>query len=62
MLSAQLICHDFSVEGTGPALTIDYDAGELLHIKGVGLVFRRRWRRVTTGCFNRYLRDMVLLA
>ena len=39
VFSAQLICHDFSVEGTGPALTIDYDAGELLHIKGVGLVF-----------------------
>lgn len=38
VLSAQVICYDFVVNGSGAAFTIDYDPGNLFHLKGVGLV------------------------
>jgi hypothetical protein len=38
VVSAQLICYDFQVNGSGSAFTIDYDADKLFHLKGVGLV------------------------
>ena len=38
VLSAQVICYDFVVNGSGSAFTIDYDEGVLFHVKGVGLV------------------------
>jgi hypothetical protein len=38
VLSAQVICYDFVVNGSGAAFTIDYDPGNLFHVTGVGLV------------------------
>jgi hypothetical protein len=38
VLSAQVICYDFVVNGSGAAFTINYDEGLLFHVKGVGLV------------------------
>jgi hypothetical protein len=38
VLSAQTICYDFVVNGSGSAFTIDYDEDVLFHVKGVGLV------------------------
>ena len=38
VLSAQVICYDFAIEGSGSAFTINYDPGSLFHVKGVGLV------------------------
>jgi Putative Flp pilus-assembly TadE/G-like len=38
VLSAQVICYDFVVNGSGAAFTIDYNEGELFHVQGVGLV------------------------
>jgi hypothetical protein len=38
VLSAQVICYDFVVNGSGSAFTIDYDPGNLFHVTGVGLV------------------------
>jgi hypothetical protein len=37
-LSAQVICYNFQVNGSGSSFTIDYDPGSLFHLKGVGLV------------------------
>jgi hypothetical protein len=37
-LSAQVICYDFTVNGSGAAFTIDYDPGLLFHVRGTGLV------------------------
>ena len=36
--SAQVICWNFIVNGSGAAFTIDYDPDDLLHVTGVGLV------------------------
>ncbi len=38
VLSAQVICYDFVVNGSGAAFTIRYDEELLFHVKGVGLV------------------------
>ena len=38
VVSAQVICYDFQVNGSGSAFTIDYDPDNLFHLKGVGLV------------------------
>jgi hypothetical protein len=38
VLSAQVICYDFVVNGSGAAFTIDYDPGSLFHVLGTGLV------------------------
>jgi hypothetical protein len=38
VLSAQVICYDFDVNGSGAAFTISYDEDLLFHVKGVGLV------------------------
>ena len=38
VLSAQVICYDFLVNGSGSAFTINYEPDELFHLKGVGLV------------------------
>ncbi len=38
VLSAQVICYDFVVNGSGAAFTINYDADSLFHLRGVGLV------------------------
>jgi hypothetical protein len=38
VLSAQVICYSFQVNGSGSAFTIDYDPDKLFHVKGVGLV------------------------
>jgi hypothetical protein len=38
VVSAQIICYDFVVNGSGSAFTIDYDPDNLFHLKGVGLV------------------------
>jgi hypothetical protein len=38
VLSAQVICYDFVVNGSGAAFTINYDENLLFHVKGVGLV------------------------
>lgn len=37
-LSAQVICYDFQVNGSGASFLIGYDPGKLFHVKGVGLV------------------------
>jgi putative Flp pilus-assembly TadE/G-like protein len=37
-ISAQLICFDFQVNGSGAAFTINYRPDDLFHLKGVGLV------------------------
>jgi hypothetical protein len=36
--SAQVICFNFTVNGSGSAFTIDYDADNLFHLRGTGLV------------------------
>jgi hypothetical protein len=36
--SAQVICYNFQVNGSGSSFTIDYDPDKLFHLKGVGLV------------------------
>lgn len=38
VLSAQVICYNFQVNGSGSAFTINYDPDNLFHLKGVGLV------------------------
>lgn len=38
VVSAQVICWSFQVNGSGPGFTINYDANNLFHLKGVGLV------------------------
>jgi hypothetical protein len=38
VLSAQVICYDFVVNGSGSAFIIDYDEDVLFHVKGTGLV------------------------
>lgn len=38
VLSAQVICYDFQVNGSGSAFVIDYDEDVLFHVQGVGLV------------------------
>jgi hypothetical protein len=37
-ISAQLICYDFQVNGSGAAFQISYRPDDLFHLKGVGLV------------------------
>ena len=37
-LSAQVICYDFVVNGSGAAFIIDYDQDVLFHLSGTGLV------------------------
>lgn len=37
-VSAQLICFNFQVNGSGSAFTINYDPGSLFHLRGSGLV------------------------
>jgi hypothetical protein len=38
VLSAQVICYDFVVNGSGAAFTINYEPDNLFHLQGVGLV------------------------
>lgn len=38
VISAQVICYNFEVNGSGASFTLDYDPGSLFHLKGVGLV------------------------
>lgn len=38
VLSTQVICYNFQVNGSGASFTIDYDPDTLFHLKGVGLV------------------------
>ncbi len=38
VLSAQVICYDFQVNGSGAAFTINYNPDDLIHVRGVGLV------------------------
>jgi len=38
VLSAQVICYDFQVNGSGAAFTINYQPNDLFHLTGVGLV------------------------
>ena len=38
VLSAQTICYDFVVNGSGSAFVIDYNPDDLFHLSGVGLV------------------------
>lgn len=38
VLSAQVICYDFVVNGSGSAFIIDYNPDNLFHVRGVGLV------------------------
>jgi hypothetical protein len=38
VLSAQVICYDFQVNGSGAAFTINYAPDDLFHVRGVGLV------------------------
>lgn len=38
VLSTQVICYNFQVNGSGASFTIDYDPGVLFHLRGVGLV------------------------
>ena len=37
-LSAQVIVYNFQVNGSGASFDIDYDPGDLFHVKGTGLV------------------------
>ncbi len=37
-VSAQVICYNFQVNGSGSAFTINYDPGNLFHLRGSGLV------------------------
>jgi hypothetical protein len=37
-LSAQVICYNFQVNGSGSAFTINYDPDDLFHVRGAGLV------------------------
>ncbi|HLO36324.1 MAG TPA: pilus assembly protein TadG-related protein [Candidatus Deferrimicrobium sp.] len=37
-ISAQVICYNFQVNGSGSSFTIDFNPDELFHVKGVGLV------------------------
>ncbi len=37
-MSAQIICWTFQVNGSGAAMTINYDSDKLFHLRGVGLV------------------------
>jgi hypothetical protein len=37
-ISTQIICYDFQVNGSGGKLTITYNADEVFHLSGVGLV------------------------
>jgi hypothetical protein len=37
-ISAQVICYNFQVNGSGASFTLDYNPGSLFHVKGVGLV------------------------
>jgi hypothetical protein len=38
VISAQVICYSFQVNGSGASFTINYDAANLFHVTGVGLV------------------------
>lgn len=38
VLSAQVICYNFSVNGSGASFTLDYNPDNLFHLTGVGLV------------------------
>jgi hypothetical protein len=38
VVSAQVICWSFQVNGSAASFTIDYDGSKLFHLKGVGLV------------------------
>jgi hypothetical protein len=38
VVSAQVICYNFQVNGSGSAFTINYDGDSLFHLQGVGLV------------------------
>jgi hypothetical protein len=37
-ISAQVICFNFQVNGSGSAFTINYNPDDIFHVKGVGLV------------------------
>jgi hypothetical protein len=37
-ISAQVICYNFQVNGSGASFTLDFNPGKLFHLKGVGLV------------------------
>jgi hypothetical protein len=37
-ISAQVICYDFQVNGSGASFTMNYNGDQLFHLKGVGLV------------------------
>jgi hypothetical protein len=37
-VSAQIICYNFQINGSGSSFTIDYNPDDLFHVKGVGLV------------------------
>jgi hypothetical protein len=38
VISAQVICYSFQINGSGASFTIDYDPANLVHVTGVGLV------------------------
>lgn len=38
VVSAQVICYDFQVNGSGASFTMDYNPANLFHVTGVGLV------------------------
>jgi Putative Flp pilus-assembly TadE/G-like len=38
VISAQIICYNFQVNGSGASFTLDYNPDNLFHLKGVGLV------------------------
>ena len=38
VLSAELICNDFVVNGSGSAFTLNYEPDDRSHLTGVGLV------------------------
>lgn len=38
VISAQVICYSFQVNGSGASFTVDYSPGNLFHLTGVGLV------------------------
>lgn len=38
VISAQVICYSFQINGSGAAFTINYDPDNLVHVTGVGLV------------------------
>ena len=38
VISAQVICYNFQVNGSGASFTINYQPADLFHLTGIGLV------------------------